>query len=89
MVQATPPIFASLCLTQSGRRSIPHADHHLAGRDAIGGDLNAGKTVHLHVDPQRSGDSHTTGGSPTLSLNDGGTATYDQRLRQQCADLQL
>ena len=30
-----------------------------------------------------------TGGTPTLTLNDGGTATYTRRLRQQCADLQL
>ena len=32
---------------------------------------------------------NTTGGSPTLTLNDGGTATYSRRLRHQRADLQL
>ena len=29
------------------------------------------------------------GGTPTLTLNDGGTATYTRRLRHQRADLQL
>ena len=38
------------------------------------GDLNAGKTVILTLDLNEA--VTVTGGTPTLSLNDGGTATY-------------
>ena len=40
------------------------------------GDLNAGKTVTLTLDMSEAVTVNTTGGIPTLSLNDGGTATY-------------
>ena len=40
------------------------------------GDLNAGKTVTLTLDMSEAVTVNTTGGAPTLSLNDGGTATY-------------
>ena len=40
------------------------------------GDLDAGKTVTLTLDTSEVVTVNTTGGSPTLSLNDGGTATY-------------
>ena len=40
------------------------------------GDLNAGKTVTLTLDMSEVVTVNTTGGSSTLSLNDGGTATY-------------
>ena len=40
------------------------------------GDLNAGKVVTLTLTMSEVVNVNTTGGSPTLSLNDGGTATY-------------
>jgi hypothetical protein len=40
------------------------------------GDLNAGKVVTLTVNFSAAVTVNTTGGSPTLTLNDGGTATY-------------
>ncbi len=40
------------------------------------GDLNAGKTVIYTLTMSEVVTVNTTGGSPTLSLNDGGTATY-------------
>ncbi|SDQ89792.1 hypothetical protein SAMN05519103_00037 [Rhizobiales bacterium GAS113] len=40
------------------------------------GDLNAGKVVTLTVNFSAPVTVNTTGGSPTLSLNDGGSATY-------------
>src|SRR6266404_142776 len=40
------------------------------------GDLNAGKTVALTVNFDKSVVVNTSGGSPVLLLNDGGTATY-------------
>ena len=51
------------------------------------GDLNAGNTVTLTLDLNEA--VTVIGGPPTLSLNDGGTATYTGRLRVECADLQL
>jgi hypothetical protein len=40
------------------------------------GDLNAGHTVTLTLNTNEAIDIDTTNGTPTLSLNDGGTATY-------------
>src|SRR5208282_4028422 len=40
------------------------------------GDLNAGKVVTITLDTSEVVTVNTTGGSPTLTLNDGGTATY-------------
>ena len=40
------------------------------------GDLNAGKTVTYTIGMSESVTVNTTGGTPTLTLNDGGTATY-------------
>ena len=40
------------------------------------GDLNAGKVVTITLDMSEVVTVNTTGGSPTLTLNDGGTATY-------------
>ena len=40
------------------------------------GDLNAGKVVTITLDMSEVVTVNTTGGTPTLSLNDGGTATY-------------
>ena len=40
------------------------------------GDLNAGKTVTLTIAMSEVVTVNTTGGTPTLTLNDGGTATY-------------
>ena len=40
------------------------------------GDLNAGKTVTLTVDMSEVVTVNTTGGTPKLTLNDGGVATY-------------
>ena len=53
------------------------------------GDLNAGKVVTITVNFSGAATVNTTGGTPTLTLNDGGTATYVSRLRHQHADLQL
>jgi hypothetical protein len=41
-----------------------------------GGDLNAGHVVTLTVNFSAAVTVNTTGGTPTLTLNDGGTATY-------------
>ncbi|MET4066698.1 hypothetical protein ABID58_001481 [Bradyrhizobium sp. S3.2.6] len=41
-----------------------------------GGDLNAGKLVTLTVNFSAAVTVNTTGGAPTLTLNDGGTASY-------------
>ncbi len=40
------------------------------------GDLNAGKVVTITVNFSGAATVNTTGGTPTLTLNDGGTATY-------------
>ena len=40
------------------------------------GDLNAGKVVTMTLDMSEVVTVNATGGSPTLTLNDGGTATY-------------
>ncbi len=40
------------------------------------GDLNAGKVVTYTLTMNEAVTVNTTGGSPTLALNDGGTATY-------------
>ena len=40
------------------------------------GDLNAGKTVTTSLTMSEAVTVNTTGGTPTLTLNDGGTATY-------------
>ena len=40
------------------------------------GDLDAGKTVTLTLAMSENVTVNTTGGTPTLTLNDGGTATY-------------
>ena len=44
------------------------------------GDLDAGKTVTFTLTMSEAVTVNTTGGTPTLTLNDGGTATYSQRL---------
>ena len=40
------------------------------------GELNAGKTVTYTIGMSEAVTVNTAGGSPTLALNDGGTATY-------------
>ena len=40
------------------------------------GDLNAGNTVTLTLEMSEAMTVNASGGSPTLTLNDGGTATY-------------
>ena len=60
----------------------PADRHHGAGhRTSItespsSGDLDAGKTVTLTLDTSEVVTVNTSGGRPTLTLNDGGTATY-------------
>ena len=51
------------------------------------GDLNAGKTVTLKLNLSEA--VTVAAGTPTLTLNDGGTATYTRRLRHQRTHLQL
>ena len=64
-------------LTQTG----PQIDTTTPVISAIGevptsGDLNAGKTVTYTLTMSEAVTVNTSGGSPTLALNDGGTATY-------------
>ena len=42
----------------------------------VSGDLNAGKVVTVTLDMSEVVTVNTTGGTPTLTLNDGGSATY-------------
>ena len=51
------------------------------------GDLDAGKTVTLTL--KFSEAVTVAGGTPTLTLNDGGVATYTERLGHQHPDLHL
>ncbi len=51
------------------------------------GDLGVGSVVTLTLNLSEA--VTVAGGTPTLTLNDGGTATYTRRLWHQCADLQL
>ena len=54
-----------------------HADHLGCDRASpTSGDLNAGKVVTLTLDMSEAVTVNTSGGTPTLTLNDGGTATY-------------
>ena len=57
------------------------------GITAGAGDLEAGSVVTLTLNLSEA--VTVAGGTPTLTLNDGGTATYIERHRQQRADLQL
>ena len=63
------------------------ADHRVAGRVTC--ERRPQCRQHRHVDAEPERGVTVTGGTPTLTLNDGGTATYTRRLRHQCADLQL
>ena len=47
-----------------------------SGITAGSGDLNAGHTVTLTLNTNEAVDIDTTNGTPTLTLNDGGIATY-------------
>jgi hypothetical protein len=62
-INTTAPTIASI--TASG-----------TGITSGSGDLNAGKVVTLTVNFSGAVTVNTAGGSPTLALNDGGTATY-------------
>ena len=53
------------------------------------GDLNAGKVVTVTLDMSEVVTVNTTGGSPTLTLNDGGTATYVSGSGTNALTLQL
>ena len=57
------------------------------GITAGSGDLAAGSVVTLTVNLSEA--VTVAGGTPTLTLNDGGTATYTGGSGHQCADLQL
>ena len=59
------------------------------GITAGSGDLGAGKTVTLTVAMSEAVTVSTSGGTPTLTLNDGGTATYSGGSGTERADLQL
>ena len=52
------------------------ADDHRVGGEPLSGDLGVGKTITYTLNMSEVVTVNTTGGSPTLSLNDGGTATY-------------
>ena len=57
------------------------------GITAGAGDVGVGSVVTLTVNLSEA--VTVAGGTPTLTLNDGGTATYTRRLRHQRPDLQL
>ena len=64
-------------LTQSGPQIDTTAPVISAiGETPMSGDLSVGKTVTYTLDMSEVVTVNTTGGSPTLSLNDGGSATY-------------
>ena len=76
---------AGTVATMTGAATNPagtlHIDTTTPTITAIGefpanGDLDAGKTVAYTLTMSEAVTVNTTGGSPTLSLNDGGTATY-------------
>jgi hypothetical protein len=46
------------------------------GESPASGDLGAGKTVTLTLNMSEKVTVNTTGGTPTLTLNDGAAATY-------------
>jgi Phosphoesterase family len=62
-INVTAPTFASIVPTGTGITSGS-------------GDLNAGKVITLTANFSAAVTVNTTGGTPTLTLNDGGTATY-------------
>ena len=69
-------------LTQSGPQidtTTPTVSSVVASGSGItsgNGDLGAGKVVTLTVNMSEAVSVNTSGGTPTLTLNDGGTATY-------------
>ena len=67
-----------LCLVASG-----------TGITAGSGDLAAGSVVTLTVNLSEAVTVNTTGGTPSLTLNDGGASTYTGGSGHQGADLQL
>ncbi|GLS20283.1 hypothetical protein GCM10007874_33000 [Labrys miyagiensis] len=68
---------STLTIDVTGAPTITSIATSGPGIDAGGnGDLNAGHVVTLTVDMSTAVTVDTTGGIPTLTLNDGGTATY-------------
>ena len=64
-------------LTQSGPQIDTTTPSVMAlAESPVSGDLNAGKVVTVTLDMSEVVTVNTTGGTPTLTLNDGGTATY-------------
>ena len=64
-------------LTQSGPQIDTTTPRLLVWQSRpASGDLNAGKVVTVTLDMSEVVTVNTTGGTPTLTLNDGGTATY-------------
>ena len=82
-----PPILTGAVTNPAGTLQIdttaPTVVRRLARASPASGDLNAGKTVTLTLNLSEA--VTVAGGTPTLTLNDGGTATYTRRLRHQCA----
>ena len=73
-------------LTQTGTLQIDTTAPTVSSVTATAGDYDTGKTVTLTLNMSEAA---TVTGTPTLTLNDGGTATYVRRLRLQCAGVQL
>ena len=64
-------------LTQTGPQIDTTAPAIISiAESPLSGDLNAGKVVTITLNMSEVVTVNTTGGSPTLTLNDGGTATY-------------
>ena len=80
------------CSKIHGAADTPVVSSVLASGTGItngNGDLNAGHVVTLTLTMSEAVTVNTTGGTPTLTLNDGGNCDLHRRLRQQRADLQL
>ena len=95
MLPGTMPASPELSIRPAHCRSTPQARrcHRLrlsgSGISNGSGDLNAGHVVTLTLTMSEAVTVNTTGGTPTLTLNDGGNRDLYRRLRQQRADLQL
>ena len=63
-------------LTQTGPQIDTNTVISAISETPSSGNLNAGKTVTYTITMNEVVTVNTTGGSPTLALNDGGTATY-------------
>ena len=79
----------TLQIEHDGARRFPRSRPPGTGITNGSGDLSAGQVVTLTVNLSEAVTVNTTGGTPTLTLNDGGTASLYRRLGHHRAHLQL